>query len=182
MGATIRGTTGTEEPSARRRDRPAGLLIVDDDEGVRCVLGRGLRHRGFDVRLAANGPHAVEVYGAHAGSMDMVLLDVLMPTQDGVWTLTALRALDPQVHACFMTGNSGRYTEQELLDFSGLAVFHKPIKLGQLADQLMRLIDLSRLREWLVGVAMATPGANDAVVADPAVVPTAIAAFAVVVE
>lgn len=122
-------------------ERPPVVLVVDDDDAVRRFLGTGLRLQGFDVRLAASGPQAVEVYRSCGGSVDVVLLDVLMPVWDGVWTLTALRALDPRVQACFITGDSGRYTEQDLRDMGVRAVFHKPVNLGALADRLARMID-----------------------------------------
>lgn len=127
-------------PTSSERRRPV-VLVVDDDAAVRRVLDVGLRHWGFDVRPAAGGPEAVEVYRACGGSVDLVLLDVLMPDRDGVWTLTALRAIDPGVQACFVTGDSGCYTEQDLLGLSARAVFHKPVNLGALAHQLARMID-----------------------------------------
>lgn len=111
------------------------------------MLSIGLRLRGFDVRLSANGPEAVEVYQSCGGSVDMVLLDVLMPVWDGVWTLSALRALDPGVSVCFLTGDSGRYTEQDLVGLSVQAVFHKPVILGRLADQLARMLNPERAAE-----------------------------------
>ena len=128
----------------RRPGRPPVVLVVDDDDAVRRVLGIGLQHWGFDVRLSASGREAVEVYRSCGGYVDMVLLDVLMPDRDGVWTLSALRALDARVQACFVTGDCGRYTEQDLLDLSVRAVFHKPVNLGALADRLARMIDRDR--------------------------------------
>ena len=62
-----------------------------------------------------------------------------MPGRDGVSTLAALRELDPQIRACFMTGDAGRYTEQNLLDLGALTVFRKPFCLGELAAQLVSL-------------------------------------------
>jgi CheY-like chemotaxis protein len=118
---------------------PPGVLIVDDDEGVRRVLGTGLWHHGFAVWLAADAREAVETYRSHREVIDVALLDVQMPGRDGPRTLAELRGVDPGVRACFMTGEAGQYTDQNLLDLGAVAVFRKPFVLSELAVQLASL-------------------------------------------
>lgn len=59
-----------------------------------------------------------------------------MPGRDGPETLAALRELDPHLRFCFMTGESGRYSDQDLLGLGALAVFHKPFTPGELVGPL----------------------------------------------
>ncbi len=59
--------------------REPGLLVVDDDAGVRGVLYGWMRLQGFAVWLAADGREALELYRRHRVSIDVVLLDVRMP-------------------------------------------------------------------------------------------------------
>jgi DNA-binding response OmpR family regulator len=120
--------------------RPAGILIVDDDGGVRRVVGAGLRFHGLAVWPAASGREATGIYREHRGAIGLVLLDVQMPGRDGPETLADLRALDPDVRVCFMTGNAGRYTDQDLVDLGALAVFAKPLNLRVLAARLGGLL------------------------------------------
>jgi CheY-like chemotaxis protein len=122
-------------PSAR----PPGVLIVDDNDDVRRVLAAGLRHYGFAAWSAGGGREAVEVYRSHRAVVDVVLLDVLMPGLDGPGALAALREIDAQVRVCFMTGDAGGYSEQDLLDLGTPVVFRKPFHLSILADELARL-------------------------------------------
>jgi two-component system cell cycle sensor histidine kinase/response regulator CckA len=117
-----------------------GVLIVDDDNGVRSVLADGLRRQGFVIWAAAGGREAVEVYRSYHGSIGMVLLDVRMPVQDGPETLAALRRFDPKVQACFVTGDAGRYSEQDLFDLGALAVFRKPPRLAEMGERLAVLM------------------------------------------
>jgi two-component system OmpR family response regulator len=152
-----------------RPEQAPVLLVVDDNHTVRQVLDIGLRRRGFDVRLSASGPEAVDVYRSSGGSIKMVLLDVLMPGRDGVWTLSALRSLDPRVQACFLTGDAGLYSEQELLDLRVQAVFHKPVNLGELADQLSRLMGRDGPgEEWASVVPTTSHAGGSGTAADPA--------------
>src|SRR5690349_11978266 len=87
------GPTGTRLADGRRH----GVLVVDDQEGVRGVLGAMLRQEGFAVWLAADGWEAIDLYRSRRAAIDLVLLDVRMPGLDGPATLAALRGLDPRV-------------------------------------------------------------------------------------
>lgn len=126
-------------PVAPAKRRP-GVLVVDDEEGIRRVLQVGLRSYGLTVWVAADGHEAAEVYRSFRDAIDIILLDVRMPGRDGPQTLLALRELDPDARACFMSGFAGQYSDQNLLDRGALAVFKKPLRLGELARRLLALI------------------------------------------
>ena len=74
------------ETSARIR-----LLLVDDDEHYRKMLGAHLKADGFAVTVAADGRGAVVL--AQAQEFDLILMDVVMPNQGGYASYRALRAL-----------------------------------------------------------------------------------------
>jgi CheY-like chemotaxis protein len=119
------------------------ILVVEDEPAIRRMLELVLRYYGFTVRLAAGGGEAIELFDRHRGTIDVVLLDVQMPTIDGPQTLTALRALDARVRAVFMTGNGGAYTTEDLRRRGAVDILQKPFKsmselarlLGQAAQQ-----------------------------------------------
>jgi two-component system, OmpR family, response regulator len=121
------------------RTRPLGVLVVDDEESIRCLLGLGMRAHGFAVWLAGDALAAVELFRAHHYAIDVVLLDVRMPGRDGPETLAALQKLDPHIHFCFMSGDTGEYSEENLLDLGAFAVFQKPLRLSELAYQLREI-------------------------------------------
>ncbi len=100
--------------------------MVEDEPAVRKMLDVALRHYGFDVREAGGGDEAIEVFERHRDTIDVVLLDVQMPTIDGPQTLAALRALDPTVRVVFMSGNTGDYSAEDLLGRGALHVLQKP--------------------------------------------------------
>jgi CheY-like chemotaxis protein len=102
------------------------VLVVDDEPVLRTLLDAALRHFGFAVRLADGGREAVEIYRRHHATITLVLLDVRMPDLDGPGTLALLRQLNPHVRSCFMTGQAGQYTEEELLALGAARVFRKP--------------------------------------------------------
>jgi CheY-like chemotaxis protein len=121
-------------------DRRPEVLVVEDEPAVGKMLSVALRHYGLEVWLAANGAQAVELYKQHSGTIDIVLLDVRMTGMDGPQTLFALQRLDPQVRAVFMSGNTGRYTGEQLLGFGALRVLSKPFSsMADLAATLRQL-------------------------------------------
>ncbi len=124
---------------SRGPPRQYGILVVDDDAAVRDLLDFALRHQGFAVWLAATGQEALEQYRRYGATIDVALLDVLMPGLDGPQTLAALQALNPQVRCCFMTGDLGLYNEGELRTMGAAVVFYKPFRLAEVAQVLRGL-------------------------------------------
>jgi CheY-like chemotaxis protein len=119
--------------------RPVGILIMDDQELARALLGKSLQDRGFHVWLAENGKQAVEIYRRHRHRIQMVVLDVQLPGQDGPQTLRALQQINPNVMCCFLTGDLGSYSEEQLLRQGARRVFYKPVRLTELSRSLNRL-------------------------------------------
>ncbi len=78
-----------EAPRGTAAGLPATLLVVDDDENNRDVLGRVLQMKGYAVLLAASGPEALDLVGSKP--VDLVLLDIMMPHVSGLDVLKALR-------------------------------------------------------------------------------------------
>ena len=86
----------------RRADRPiAGpapglVLVVDDDEVNRDILGRNLERLGHRLLMAADGRQALATLESE--KVDLVLLDLMMPEMDGVEVLEIMRSRDEMCH------------------------------------------------------------------------------------
>jgi DNA-binding response OmpR family regulator len=78
------------------RDRPARVLVVEDDEDLARVVQLNLEGCGYEVELAHNGVEALE--SVRGTSPDLILLDVMMPVMDGWQTLQALKADEETAH------------------------------------------------------------------------------------
>src|SRR5262249_19185963 len=115
------------------------LLIIDDEADVRDVLDFVLQQQGFRVLSAANGSQGLELLRAHP-DVHLVLLDVLMPGQDGPATLDALREVNPRLRCCFMTGETDQHSLTDLRKRGAAHVFRKPFSPTDLAKTVSRLI------------------------------------------
>lgn len=127
------------EPPVRQLHNKSGILVVDDDHLVRLMLKLGLERNGFNVWLASNGRDAIDLYREHSSDISMVLLDVCMPGLNGPQTLDALRELNSDVPACFMSGDPDACEPRDLLERRAACVFPKPFHLDQLAN-ILRLL------------------------------------------
>jgi class 3 adenylate cyclase/CheY-like chemotaxis protein len=84
-------------PQAHATDKPKSggqshILVVDDNENNRDVLGRRLEREGYRVSSAENGRRALEM--VRSATYDLVLLDIMMPEIDGYQVLSQMKA-DP---------------------------------------------------------------------------------------
>lgn len=80
------------------------VLVVDDDEPFRSVIAASLRQAGYEVGEAEDGKQC-EVAVARR-QPDLVILDVLMPEQDGLETLRVLRGRYPDLKILAISGGT----------------------------------------------------------------------------
>jgi len=65
------------------------ILVVDDTRNVQLMLQEYLENQGFEICLAYDGAEAMEIF--HAGGIDLILLDIMMPNMDGYQFISKLR-------------------------------------------------------------------------------------------
>lgn len=115
----------------------ARVLVVDDEELVGTMLNMILKRFGCEVLVARAGSEAIDRLRSEE-NIALVLLDVRMPGLDGPATLQIMRSIKPAVHCCFMTGDIGKYTEQDLLSQGVLSILKKPFRLADIAQVLRK--------------------------------------------
>jgi CheY-like chemotaxis protein len=80
------------------------VLVIDDDEQVRRMIRDSLEAAGYCVEEARNGAEGLQRY--RASPADVVLMDILMPDQDGLEGILAFRQEFPSARVIAMTGGS----------------------------------------------------------------------------
>jgi CheY-like chemotaxis protein len=120
------------------------ILVVDDDEMVRNVVTRMLTGLGYSVLCAASCREAVASYSAFGGNADLVIIDLVMPDQDGRECFRALRRIDPNVRAILCTGAADDAATQDMLAEGMVGFIKKPYQLNQLAAAIRRALAAKR--------------------------------------
>lgn len=120
----------------------AGVLLIEDNAGIRKMLEAFLTQRAFPYWSAASGREGLALLNEHRDKIGVVLCDVQMPDWDGPKTLEEIRRVEPTVPFVFITGASGGYAMNDLLAIGAARVFKKPFEsLSLLGDTLRQLID-----------------------------------------
>lgn len=104
------------------------ILVVDDEVDILELLKYNLKKEGYTVKTVTNGIDAVEI--AIDFHPDLVLLDIMMPNQDGVETCRQLREMPELINTfiIFLTARSEEYSEVAAFDIGADDYITKPIK------------------------------------------------------
>ena len=87
------------------------ILLVEDEDIVRGLTRKILMQAGYHVLDAKGGEEAIRVCSAHAGQIDLLLTDVVMPEISGKEVADRLLELRPALRVVFMSG----YTDEAIV-------------------------------------------------------------------
>jgi CheY-like chemotaxis protein len=120
----------------------ARILVIDDDPVIRALAASSLEARGHSVIEAADGQAGMKVF--EQGQTDLVVTDIVMPVQEGIATIGAIRRLSPTMPILAISGSNtvGRYGDYlhaaEVLGAS--ATLPKPFSTDSLVEIVERLL------------------------------------------
>jgi CheY-like chemotaxis protein len=134
----------TKKEAAPRRGHET-ILLVEDDDAVRRFTREGLEEHGYVV-LDARGPgDALLAAERHAGPIDLLLTDVVMPQMSGRELAERLAKLRPEMAVVYMSG----YTDDAIvrsgvLD-AGVHFIEKPFSIDRLTVKVGAILDEGRV-------------------------------------
>jgi PAS domain S-box-containing protein len=117
------------------------ILLIDDEPVVLQVGAAMLGHLGYTVLQAKGGEEALRLFEAKQQEIDLVILDMVMPSMMGSEVLSRLRQLDDQVKVLLSSGYGARGRARELMDRGCDGFLHKPFDLGDLSSKVRSLLD-----------------------------------------
>ncbi len=107
--------------------QPETILVVDDEEVIRDVLGTLLERRGhFEVHLARDGQEAAKILASTP--VDLVLLDLMLPGEDGLEILARIKSDDPMREVIMMTAHGSVETAVEAMKGGAFHYLTKPFQ------------------------------------------------------
>jgi two-component system, cell cycle sensor histidine kinase and response regulator CckA len=109
-----------------------GVLLVDDEEILRCVGQDILENLGYRVYLAKDGEDALDVYAREMNNISVVILDMVMPKMGGKETLMQLKKRYPHIKVLISSGFHQEGTLDELHQLGALGFIQKPYTKAEL--------------------------------------------------
>jgi PAS domain S-box-containing protein len=128
------------------RDEPASLrlqghlMLIDDEAALRDATAKMLQSLGCSVVCFGDGASALEHFQAEHLTVDVVLLDLVLPGLASVETLAGLQRIDPSVQVVLASGYSEDGQAQTMLAMGAKAFMRKPYSMATLAGQISALL------------------------------------------
>jgi DNA-binding response OmpR family regulator len=110
------------------------ILVIEDEPGIVDFLERGLRAHGFDVSSAPDGVSGTEK--ALTESVDLVVLDMMLPERGGLEVLATLREAKPTLPVIVLTARGAVEDRVTGLDAGAVDYLTKPFSLTELAARI----------------------------------------------
>jgi two-component system cell cycle sensor histidine kinase/response regulator CckA len=126
----LAGPTGTET-----------VLVVEDTAPALSVMVSLLRRHGYTVLAAESGPAALAILDRHAGPIDVLLTDVVMPGMSGTELAAQVAARVPGVKVLFMSGHELSVVASHGVVDERAALLAKPFSRVELTTSVRRLLD-----------------------------------------
>jgi two-component system, chemotaxis family, chemotaxis protein CheY len=104
----------------------SSILVVDDEEQIRRLICETLERAGYHVTEARDGKEALLLH--RLAPADLVIMDILMPDQDGLETTVALRQESPDVKIIVITGGSDMIGILNYLDVAKMLGAHRTLQ------------------------------------------------------
>jgi CheY-like chemotaxis protein len=128
----------TETPAAPATPpHQPSLLFVDDDTLVRELMVEGLRHQGYHVAQAEDGPTAL-AWLASGHQLDLMITDYSMPEMTGLDLISHVRSTRPALPIFLLTGFADEHVARKfaaITENQGV-LLHKPIRIKDLAARV----------------------------------------------
>jgi CheY-like chemotaxis protein len=134
-----RGAAAGDRPGAEPLDGRT-ILLVDAEPSVLDLARTVLEGNGCAVLTAGNGVEALALFGHDPRGIDVVLLDLSMPTLDGRETLRALRAIRPDVRVILSSGYGATEALDEIDGRSPAGFLDKPYDPARLVGEIRRAL------------------------------------------
>jgi len=119
------------------------ILVVDDDQSIRTVLGYMLQEAGYTVETASNAEAALRAVAESAP--DLVLSDIKMPKKDGIALLADIKARNPALPVIILTAFGTVETAVEAMKRGAADYLTKPIARDDLLMTVAKTLKLLRL-------------------------------------
>ena len=116
------------------------VLLVEDEDAVRAFGARALRNKGYNVLEAPSGEAALELLAGEAGTIDLLITDVVMPKLDGPALVREVRETRPDLPVIFISGYAEDSFRKRLGEDSRIHFLPKPFSLKELAGKVKEVM------------------------------------------
>jgi two-component system cell cycle sensor histidine kinase/response regulator CckA len=119
------------------------ILVVEDEELVLDLEVTLLQRIGYNTLMARNSREACQLFKDRKEQIDLVILDMIMPDENGATTYKCLKSINPDVKVLISTGYFKDSKVQEILNDSQNELIMKPFKLEEFTKKIDTILSLN---------------------------------------
>jgi DNA-binding NtrC family response regulator len=122
------------------------MLVIDDDAFMRDACHQTLTRQGHSVTLAKSGREGLTML--EKSSFDLILLDLNLPSEDGLFILAEIKDIDPEAVVVMISGHGSIETAVQAIKLGAFDFIAKPFTPEELLKLVGRALRNRRLRWW----------------------------------
>jgi len=116
--------------------RKGCILLVDDDELVLDVSLQMLEKAGYRAIGAKTSDEAVQIYRGNRNNIDLIILDINLPDENGATTFKRIRKINPDAKVILSTGYTDSSDIIELMKLGCRSKLQKPYTMSTLTEEV----------------------------------------------
>lgn len=132
---------GRRPKPARVRKGSGTILLAEDNPEVRRLAKSVLMRTGYRVIEAADGEEAVNAFISNKDSVDLVIVDVVMPRKNGIEVIDEVRALKPDIKVLFTSGYTRDILSDKGICETGFDFLAKPLSPHELLQKIQDIME-----------------------------------------
>jgi PAS domain S-box-containing protein len=117
------------------------ILLVDDEDIIIDIGRQFLEVLGYTVFTERSGQEAIEIYSRESEKIDLVILDMIMPTMGGGETIQRIKAINPEVRIILSSGYSINGQAAEIMNHGCNGFIQKPYGLTALSQTIRKALE-----------------------------------------
>lgn len=129
------------EPAVAARAQLETILVVDDEESIRNLIGRVLARNGYGVLIAESGEEGLHAAEAYEGAIALILTDVMLPGMRGPEMAARIRQQRPGIRSLYISGYMDDPDLVASILPAGEGFLQKPFTLQSLLQTVRSILD-----------------------------------------
>jgi DNA-binding NtrC family response regulator len=122
--------------------RSTGTIFLVDDEEMILTVGKDMLNAlGYEVCTASGGEQALTLYGERRDKIDLVILDMIMPSVSGGDTYDRLKAMNPNVKVILSSGYSLNAQAAKIIARGCNGFIQKPFNIKDLSQKIRQVLE-----------------------------------------
>ncbi|MCP4579457.1 MAG: PAS domain S-box protein [Deltaproteobacteria bacterium] len=135
------------DPIAREIVTGKGRVLLVDDEEIIIEIGRQILEKlGYETRVAQSGRDALNIYRKHKETIDLVILDMIMPDMNGGDLFDRLKAINPDIKVLLSSGYSVAGQATDILNRGCNGFIQKPFNIPAFSEKISKILAIDGRR------------------------------------